>query len=107
VYFTISRTEGGGTLFCFNKVDGSLAWEKDIGCSSWSSPVLVYRPDGTGVLVVGNGTGRGMLRMYDPADGRKLGGIQLKGLIEGSPAVFDDVLVVGTRDCKIYGIRLC
>ena len=107
VYFTISRTEGGGTLFCFNKLDGSLAWEKDIGCSSWSSPVLVYRPDGTGVLVVGNGTGRGMLRMYDPADGRKLGGIQLKGLIEGSPAVFDDVLVVGTRDCKIYGIRLC
>jgi hypothetical protein len=31
----------------------------------------------------------------------------MKGLIEGSPAVFDDVLVVGTRDCKIYGIRLC
>ena len=64
------------------------------------------RSDGTGVLVVANATGRGMLRMFDPASGKKLGGVQLRGLIEGSPAVFDDTLVVGTRDCRIYGVRL-
>lgn len=106
VYFNICRTEGGGTLFCLNKADGALVWQRDIATGSWSSPVLVCRPDGTGVLVVANATGRGMLRMFDPASGKKLGGIQLRGLIEGSPAVFDDTLVVGTRDCRIYGVRL-
>jgi hypothetical protein len=44
--------------------------------------------------------------MFDPASGKKLGGVQLRGLIEASPAVFDDTLVVGTRDCRIYGVRL-
>ncbi|MBR3272977.1 MAG: PQQ-binding-like beta-propeller repeat protein [Clostridia bacterium] len=106
VYFNICRTEGGGTLFCLNKADGALVWQRDIATGSWSSPVLVRRPDGTCVLVVANATGRGMLRMFDPASGKKLGGIQLRGLIEGSPAVFDDTLVVGTRDCRIYGVRL-
>lgn len=106
VYFNICRTEKGSTLYCFNKADGEVIWSRSTGSDSWSSPVLVYREDGTGVLVVGNATGRGMLRMYDPASGRKLGGVQLDGLIESSPAVFEDMLVVGTRDCKIYGIRL-
>ena len=106
VYFNVCRTEGGGTLFCFNKADGRVVWQRSTGSASWSSPVLVYRPDGTGVLVVANATGRGMLRMYDPATGKKLGGVQLSGLIEGSPAVFDDTLVIGTRDCRVYGVRL-
>ena len=106
VYFNVCRTEGGGTLFCFEKKDGTLVWHRDTGSASWSSPVLVYRQDGTGVLIVANATGRGMLRMYDPASGKKLGGLQLEGLIEGTPAVFDDTLVVGTRDCRIYGVRL-
>lgn len=106
VYFNVCRTEGGGTLFCFEKKDGALVWHRDTGSASWSSPVLVYRQDGTGVLIVANATGRGMLRMYDPASGKKLGGLQLEGLIEGTPAVFDDTLVVGTRDCRIYGVRL-
>ncbi len=106
VYFNVCRTEGGGTLFCFDKKDGALVWHRDTGSASWSSPVLAYRQDGTGVLIVANATGRGMLRMYDPASGKKLGGIQLKGLIESTPAVFDDTLVVGTRDCRIYGVRL-
>ena len=106
VYFNVCRTEGGGTLFCFDKKDGALVWHRDTGSASWSSPVLVYRQDGTGALIVANATGRGMLRRYDPASGKKLGGIQLKGLIESTPAVFDDTLVVGTRDCRIYGVRL-
>lgn len=106
VYFNLCRTGNGGTLFCFDKADGNVVWQRDIGSNSWSSPLLVYRPDGTGVLIVANATGRGMLRMFDPATGKKLGGVQLRGLIEASPAVFDDTLVVGTRDCRIYGIQL-
>ena len=106
VYFNLCRTEGGGTLYCFNKADGQIVWSQSTGSPSWSSPVLVYRNDGTGVLVVANMNGRGVLRMYDPATGKKLGKVELEGKIEASPAVFDDLLVIGTRDRRIYGVRL-
>ena len=106
IYFNICRTDEGGMVYCFNKADGRVVWSQATGNASWSSPVLVYRPDGTGVLIVANVNGRGVLRMYDPATGKKLDKIELEGKIEGSPAVFGDLLVVGTRDRRIYGVRL-
>ena len=106
VYFNICRTGDGGRLYCFNKTDGSIVWSQSTVSASWSSPVLVYRDDGTGVLIVCNVNGRGVVRMYDPATGKKLGKVELEGKIEASPAVFDDLMVVGTRDRRIYGIRL-
>ena len=104
IYYNICRTEGGGTLYCFNKKTGEIVWSRSTERYSWSSPVLVYREDGTGVLVVGNS--KGVLRMYDPENGDKVGEIELDGNMEGSPAVFGDILVIGTRSRKIYGVRL-
>ena len=106
IYFNICQTEDRGTLYCFDKRTGAVVWSKGIAVPSWSSPVLVYRPDGTGVLIVGNSGSRGRLTMYDPASGKRLGSIDLEGKIECSPAVFDDMLVLGTRGKRIYGIRL-
>ena len=106
VYFNVCRTEGGGRIYCFNKSDGSVVWSASTGSASWSSPVLVYREDGTGVLIVCNIGGRGGVRMLDPATGERLGQTELEGKIEASPGVFDDVMVIGTRDRRIYGLRL-
>lgn len=106
IYFNICRTEGGGRLYCFRKADGGLVWSRSTGTASWSSPVLAYREDGTGVLIVCNCGGRGVIRMFNPEDGKPLGKAALDGRIEGSPAVFEDLLVVGTRDCRIYGLRI-
>ena len=103
VYFNICRTDSGGVLYCFDKQTGEVVWKAPAGSNSWSSPVLVYRADGTGVLVAG---ASGRLRMFDPASGKRLAEIEIEGKIEGSPAVFDDLLVVGTRGMWIYGIRL-
>ncbi|MBQ6375267.1 MAG: PQQ-binding-like beta-propeller repeat protein [Clostridia bacterium] len=103
VYFNVCRTEGGGTLICFDKQTGEVRWQRSTGSASWSSPVLVYRPDGTGALVLC--TNR-KLRMYDPADGKPLGSVDIDGKIEASPAVFDDIMVIGTRNYRICGVRL-
>ena len=103
VYYNVCRTGEGGTLFCFAKKSGDILWQRSTGSASWSSPVLVYREDGTGALVLAN---PGRIALYDPDTGDRLGEIAVEGGTEGSPAVFDDILILGTRGCRIYGMRL-
>ena len=44
--------------------------------------------------------------LIEGSTGVVLATLALDGNVEGSPAVFDDMLVVGTRAGSIYGIRL-
>ena len=45
--------------------------------------------------------------MLDGKTGERLSSVSLsQGVIEASPAVFNEMLVVGTRACKIWGVRL-
>ncbi|MBR4236770.1 MAG: PQQ-binding-like beta-propeller repeat protein [Clostridia bacterium] len=104
IYFNLCRTTKGGKLYCFDKRTGRSIWQIQLGSNSWSSPVIVYRKDGTGVLILAGG--KGELRMYNPLTGDKYSEIMLEGKIEASPAVFGDILVIGTRGKRIYGIRL-
>lgn len=104
VYFNAARTDGGGTLYAFNKMTGEIVWSKTTGRYSWSSPVLVYNEAGEGVVILGNSGG--VLRMYDGLTGKVYDEIEIDGNMEGSPAVYNDTLVIGTRDCKIYGIQI-
>lgn len=104
IYFNICRTSGGGTLYAFDKQSGAIVWQQSTQRYSWSSPVIVYNEAGEGVVVLGNSGG--MIRMYDGRTGEQLSEIEIDGNMEGSPAVFDDMLVIGTRDCNIYGIRI-
>lgn len=104
IFFNVCRTEGGGTLYAFDKQSGEIVWQKSTNRYSWSSPVLVYDGKGDAVLIVGNSAGK--LRMYDPLTGEIYDEIEISGNMEGSPAVYGDTLVIGTRDCKIYGIQI-
>ena len=104
IFFNVCRTEGGGTLYAFNKETGEIVWQKSTTRYSWSSPVLVYNDNGDAVLIVGNSGG--VLRMYDPLTGDVYDEIELDGNMEGSPAVYGDTLVIGTRDCRIYGVQI-
>ncbi len=104
IFFNVCRTEGGGTLYAFDKQTGEIVWQKSTNRYSWSSPVLVYNGKGDAVLIVGNSAGK--LRMYDPQTGDIYDEIEISGNMEGSPAVYGDTLVIGTRDCKIYGIQI-
>lgn len=104
VYFNICRTEGGGTLYAFNKQTGEIVWKQSTGRYSWSSPVIVYDETGNGVVILGNSGG--VLRMYDGLTGEVYDEIEIDGNMEGSPAVYNDMLVIGTRDMNIYGIKI-
>ena len=44
--------------------------------------------------------------MLDGLSGELLDSMQLGGLIEASPAVFQSTVVIGTRVMSIWGVRL-
>ncbi|MEF9895964.1 MAG: PQQ-binding-like beta-propeller repeat protein, partial [Clostridia bacterium] len=104
VYFNIAKTSKGGTLYAFDKLTGESAWTLQLGRYSWSTPVCVYDKAGDGYLVVGDSGGR--LRLVDGQTGTVIDEISLGSNIEGSPAAFDDMVVVGTRGGRIYGVKI-
>jgi hypothetical protein len=64
----------------------------------------VKDPDGVSYLLQG-GIG-GVLRLLHARTGREVASLKLSGDIEASPAVFDDMVVLGTRSDRIHGIRI-
>ena len=104
VFFSVAKTEDGGTLFALDKATGDTVWSYDLGAYSWSSPVLAYDESGFGYLIAGNS--KGVLRLMDARKGKSLDSLNLSQNIEGSPVVFNDMLVVGTRGGRIVGIRI-
>lgn len=103
-YFNVARTKEGGTLFAVEKATGALRWSRGIGSYGWSSPVLVYTKAGAGYVVQGNS--KGALRLIDGLSGQVIAETKLGTNIEGSPAVYGDMIVVGTRGGRIHGVRI-
>ena len=71
---------------------------------AWSSPVLVENANGETFLLQGDS--KGTLFLIDAPTGKVLHSIELGANIEATPAVFEDMLVVGTRGQKIFGVKL-
>ncbi|MDO5021714.1 MAG: PQQ-binding-like beta-propeller repeat protein [Eubacteriales bacterium] len=107
VYFTVNSVkEGGSRLYCLNKNDGSVVWQLPLKEETVSSPVAVYATDGQAYIIQADSSG--LLTMVDGLTGQTLSTLKLSGQIDASPAVYDDILVIGTcsKDPKLYGIRL-
>ena len=77
----------------------------DEAAHAWSSPVCVYNSDGTGAVLYCSSAGKMYLlngktgATYDTC-------VLSDGVIEASPAVYKNYVVIGTRACKIWGICL-
>ncbi|MFR5151473.1 MAG: PQQ-binding-like beta-propeller repeat protein [Ruminococcus sp.] len=103
---TVARTGGQaqGVLACIDKNTGKVNWEHE-SAYAWSSPVCVYNPDGSGKVLYCNSTGH--IYLLDGKTGDVLDCHQIsEGVIEASPAVYQSYMVVGTRDCEIWGMEL-
>lgn len=106
IYVTVSKTGGAlqGVLACINKNTGEVVWEH-ASSYAWSSPVCVYKGDGTGKVIYG--TSGGSLYLLDGKTGEVHDTISISdGVIEASPAVYNNYLIIGTRACKIWGVEL-
>lgn len=106
VIFTISRykTLNGGLMVALDKKTGEEVWRLEMDHYSWSSPVDVYTREDEAYLVQGDSVGN--LFLIEGRTGEIVDTIQLGANIEASPAVYDSVIVVGTRGNKMFGIKI-
>lgn len=106
ILYTISRTKtvSGGTLVALDTKTGNEVWRWEMSAYAWSSPVAVYDESGKAYVVVCDSAGNATL--LDGASGTVLNKKNLGGLVEASPAVFEDTLVIGTRARQICGIKV-
>jgi len=106
VIFNIAKTynSNAGKMLAYNKADGELVWELDLINYCWSSPTVVYAKSGKPYIVQCDSAGR--VHLIEAKHGSILDTITLNGNVEGSPVIFEDILVIGTRGQKIYGIRV-
>ena len=82
----------------------SVKWECDFAGYPWSSPVAVYDDSGKGYLVQCNKTG--YIHLIDGQTGEIISEMSLGSNVEASPAVYNNMVVVGTRGGLIYGMDL-
>lgn len=106
IYVTVARTGEtyDGVLTCINKKTGKIIWEHK-AYYAWSSPVCVYNEDGTGAVLYCSCGGK--MYLLNGKTGEVFDTLALSdGAIESSPAVYNDYVVIGTRDSQIWGIKL-
>ena len=107
VFVPVSRCgdqASAGVLAALDKRTGETVWEFPTVMYAWSSPVDFYDADGNGYLIYC--TAGGYFYVLDGATGEKLDAIDLDGNIEASAAMFNDIVVVGHRSQRIFGIRI-
>ena len=107
VIFTVNQVKDGGSrVLALRKADGSLAWSHDMEADSISSPVAVYNEAGKAWIIQADGDGT--LYLLDGENGRVLHTLNLDGEVEASPAVYKDILLIGTcsKDAYMYAIKL-
>lgn len=106
IYATVARTGdiGDGVCVCLSKDTGKVVWEHK-AAYAWSSPVCVYNKDGSGKVIYASSNGK--MYLLDGRTGEQLDAFSLsEQVIEASPAVYDSTVVIGTRDCHIWGLEL-
>ena len=107
--FTVNMTGGANksTMVALNKMTGALEWQREFDSEAISSPVAVYNEAGKAWII--QGTQDGLLYMLDGRTGEVRSTLNLGGEIQASPAVYRDMLVIGTcskDNAYMYGIRI-
>jgi outer membrane protein assembly factor BamB len=106
VIYTVSRTpdKKTGVMVALDTATGKEVWSMSMDYYTWSSPVALYNADGTAYIVVCDTAGKA--KLVDGTTGQVLSSLDLGGLVEASPAAYENTLVVGTRAEKICAIKV-
>lgn|GEM_PF-391696 len=119
VYYTVNNLNDDGreqlglgedvtaAVIAMRKEDGAVVWSKALSGRGYSSPVAVYDENGNGSII--QCAGDGTIVMLDGLTGNQQAYLEVDGAIEGSPAVYNSMLVVGTTEKGsnyIYGIKI-
>lgn len=98
-----SPSEYEGTTIALDTDTGEVIWQKNTKYC-WSSPVAIYSEDGNAYVILFDSVGNAHL--LDGQTGSTLDTINVGSNVEASPVVFNDMLIIGTRGQKVYGIKI-
>ena len=119
VYFTVTGLSDDGrgqlglageepaALIALDKETGRITWACGLESRSESSPVAVYDEDGNGWIIQCEQDGT--IHLLEGLTGRETGSLKLEAEIEASPAVYGDMMVIGTTGkgtSFVYGIEI-
>jgi len=107
VIFTVTDGSHGSRVIALAKTDGAVVWTKALDTESQSSPVAVYNGAGDAWLIQAESNGN--IHLMDALTGEIIHTLKLEGAIEASPAVYENMIVIGTtgKDTGfIYGIQI-
>lgn len=106
VIFTLCRTpnKNDGMMVALDKTTGDEVWKWVMPTYAWPSPVDVYDKNGKGYIIqtLRNGT----MCILEGITGKILGETSIDTYIEASPAVFNNYIVIASRNGYIYGLEL-
>ncbi len=107
VIYPIARTPDveNGLLVALNKQTGEVVWQYEMGTYAWSSPVAVYDSQSQTTYLIICDT-KGNMFLLDGKTGEKLNELNIGSNVEASPFVYNDMIVVGTRDENIIGVKI-
>jgi len=106
VIFSIVKTgtEWGGRLAALDKKTGDEVWAKVLTYYGWASPTVFKSDDGTSYMIFPDSHGN--MFLIDPKTGEILDTISVERNVEASPAIFDDMIVIGSYALKIFGVKI-
>ena len=109
VIFTVNMTDdkNSATILALNEMTGKVEWKYKLENNAISSPVAVYNEEGEAWIIQADQKGRVYLLDGRTGDVRNV--LDLKGEIQASPAVYKDMLVIGTcskDNAYMYGVRI-
>jgi len=119
VIYSYCMTNGiysGNHMVAYNKDTGEVVWDYSMNQYSWSSPVDCYDAQGNAYIIICDSVGQ--IHLVNGLTGARITYLQLiknKGLegesknaqnIESSPIVINGMVIIGTRGCSIYGVKI-
>ena len=109
VIFTVNMTGGAkrSTILALNENTGAEVWRCELSAEAISSPVAVYNANGKSWVVQADRNG--VLYLLDGLTGEIRSKLDLGGDIQASPAVYNNMLVIGTcskDNAYMYGIKI-
>lgn len=106
IVYTVARTPNyyNGVVVALDTQTGEVVWKYDLNNYAWSSPTAIYTDNDKAYVIIGDSAG--YLHLLDGATGNHLYALSLGSNIEASPAVFENMIVVGTRGQLICGIKI-
>jgi outer membrane protein assembly factor BamB len=94
-----------GQLLALDTQTGQELWTYTSDSYSWSTPTCFYDTDGNGYVLYTSCIG-GRMYLVDGLTGQVEDTFSFGCTMEASPVVYNNTIVIGTRNEQVYGITL-